>query len=158
MQEVRRRVVDVPWARAGSGFTLLFEAYIMLLAPSMPVNQIADLVSEHDTRLWRVLLHHVKEAREQVDHSDVKQVGVDETSSKRGHNYVTIVVDLKESKSIFATEGKDSATIGRFKDDLSEHGGEPETLRCRLRHVPGFCQRIEENSPNAQITFDKFHL
>lgn len=153
------RVVDVPWARAGSGFTLLFEAYIMLLAPSMPVNQIADLVSEHDTRLWRVLLHHVKEAREQADHSDVKQVGVDETSSKRGHNYVTIVVDLKESKSIFATEGKDSTTIGRFKDDLTAHKGKPESITdvsCDMS--PAFIKGIKENLPNAQITFDKFHL
>jgi transposase len=153
------RVVNVPWARDGSGFTLLFEAYIMLMAPSMPVNRIAELVSEHDTRLWRVLHHHVKEARKQSDHSDVKQVGVDETSSKRGHNYVTIVVDLKESKTIFATEGKDSATIGRFKDDLAEHKGKPESITdvsCDMS--PAFIKGIEENLPNAQITFDKFHI
>ncbi len=56
------RVVDVPWARAGSGFTLSFEAYIMLLAPSMPVTRVAELVCEHDTRLWRLLQHHVSEA------------------------------------------------------------------------------------------------
>jgi transposase len=153
------RVVNVPWARDGSGFTLLFEAYIMFMAPSMPVNRIAELVSEHDTRLWRVLHHHVKEARKQSDHSDVKQVGVDETSSKRGHNYVTIVVDLKESKTIFATEGKDSATIGRFKDDLAEHKGKPESITdvsCDMS--PAFIKGIEENLPNAQITFDKFHI
>ena len=153
------RVVGVPWAREGSGFTLLFEAYIMLLAPSMPVKRIAELVSEHDTRLWRLLQHHVKEAREQSDYSDVKQVGVDETSSKRGHNYVTIVVDLKESKTIFATEGKDKTTIGLFKDDLVKHGGEPEAIvdvSCDMS--PAFIKGIEENLPNAQITFDKFHI
>ena len=122
------RVIDVPWARAGSGFTLLFEAYIMLLAPSMPVKRITELVSEHDTRLWRLLQHHVNEARDVADYSDVKQVGVDETSSKRGHNFVTIVVDLEKSKTIFATEGKDSTTIARFKDDLTEHGGTPESI------------------------------
>ena len=32
------RLINVPWARAGSEFTLLFEAYIMILAPSMHVN------------------------------------------------------------------------------------------------------------------------
>ena len=153
------RVIGVPWAREGSGFTLLFEAYIMLLAPSMPVKRIAELVSEHDTRLWRLLQHHVKEAREQSDYSDVKQVGIDETSSKRGHNYVTIVVDLKESKTIFATEGKDNTTIGLFKDDLVKHGGEPEAIvdvSCDMS--PAFIKGIEENLPNAQITFDKFHI
>ncbi len=153
------RVIGVPWAREGSGFTLLFEAYIMLLAPSMPVKRIAELVSEHDTRLWRLLQHHVNEAREQADYSDVKQVGIDETSSKRGHNYVTIVVDLKESKSIFATEGKDNTTIGLFKDDLVKHGGDPEAIvdvSCDMS--PAFIKGIEENLPNAQITFDKFHI
>jgi len=153
------RVIGVPWAREGSGFTLLFEAYIMLLAPSMPVKRIAELVSEHDTRLWRLLQHHVNEAREQADYSDVKQVGIDETSSKRGHNYVTIVVDLKESKSIFATEGKDNTTIGLFKDDLVKHGGDPEAIvdvSCYMS--PAFIKGIEENLPNAQITFDKFHI
>jgi transposase len=153
------RVVDVPWARDGSGFTLLFEAYIMLLAPSMPVKRIAELVSEHDTRLWRLLQHHVREAREQADYSDIKQIGVDETASKRGHNYVTLIVDLEESKTIFATEGKDSATVGFFKADLSEHGGDADAIEdvcCDMS--PAFIKGIEENFPNAQITFDKFHV
>jgi len=153
------RVVNVPWAREGSGFTLLFEAYIMLLAPSMPVKRIAELVTEHDTRLWRLVQHHVNEARDEADYSDVKQVGIDETSSKRGHNYVTLVVDLEESKTIFATEGKDNATIGRFKDDLIDHGGNPEAIddvSCDMS--PAFIKGIKENLPNAQITFDKFHI
>ncbi len=153
------RVVNVPWAREGSGFTLLFEAYIMLLAPSMPVKRIAELVTEHDTRLWRLIQHHVNEARDEADYSDVKQVGIDETSSKRGHNYVTLVVDLEESKTIFATEGKDNATIGRFKDDLIDHGGNPEAIddvSCDMS--PAFIKGIKENLPNAQITFDKFHI
>jgi transposase len=153
------RVVTVPWARDDSGFTLLFEAYIMLLAPSMPVKKIGELVAEHDTRLWRLIQHHVDKAREEADYSNVKQLGVDETSSKRGHNYVTIVVDLKESKTIFATEGKDSTTIGRFKDDLTEHKGKPESITdvsCDMS--PAFIKGIKENLPNAKITFDKFHL
>ena len=153
------RVVKVPWARDDSGFTLLFEAYVMLLAPSMPVKKIGELVTEHDTRLWRLIQHHVNEARHDADYSNVSQVGVDETSSKRGHNYVTIVVDLKESKTIFATEGKDNTTVERFKDDLIEHGGKAETIvdvSCDMS--PAFIKGVKENLPDAKITFDKFHI
>ncbi len=92
------RLINVPWARAGSEFTLLFEAYIMILAPSMPVKRIAELVSEHDTRLWRMIQHHVDEAREEADYSDVKKVGVDETSSKRGLNEAVDEVRRQEQK------------------------------------------------------------
>ena len=56
-------MVTVPWARPGSGFTLLFEAWLMLLLKAMPVASVADLVGEHDTRLWRLLHHHVDEGR-----------------------------------------------------------------------------------------------
>jgi len=153
------KLINVPWARSGSGFTLLFEAYIMILSPSMPVKKMAELVTEHDTRLWRILHHHVEEAREQADYSDIKQVGVDETSSKRGHNYVSIFVDLEKSKTIFATEGKDSATVVSFKDDLIEHGGNPDGIQdvsCDMS--PAFIKGVEENLPNAKITFDKFHI
>ena len=43
------------WAREGSGFTLMMEALVMLLSAEMPVDAMADLLDEHDTRLWRVL-------------------------------------------------------------------------------------------------------
>src|SRR5690554_4539626 len=100
--------VDVPWSRPYSGFTMLFEAFIIELAAHMPVAAIARLVGENDTRLWRLIRHYVDKAREQEDYSDVIAVGVDETSSKRGHNYVTVFVDLDQSKVIYATEGKDA--------------------------------------------------
>ena len=55
--------VSVPWAREGGGFTLLFEALVMALVSAMPVNAVARLVGEHDTKLWRVIHHYVEQAR-----------------------------------------------------------------------------------------------
>jgi transposase len=58
--------VDVPWARTGSGFTLLFEALVLAMVKAMPVAAVAQLVGEHDTRLWRVIHHYVEQARDEV--------------------------------------------------------------------------------------------
>lgn len=65
------RQVAPPWARPGSGFTLLFEALVMALAKEMPVNAIAGLVGEHDTRLWRIVHHYVDAARAREDLCEV---------------------------------------------------------------------------------------
>ena len=78
------RQVGLPWARPGSGFTLLFEALLVALLAQMPVKAVADLVGEHDTRLWRLLHHHVEQARAKVSMAKVSRVGVDETSARRG--------------------------------------------------------------------------
>lgn len=151
-------MVDVPWARPGSGFTLLFEAMILTLVKAMPVKTIAAYVGEHDTRLWRIIHHYVEKARKNTDHSKVTKIAVDETASKRGHNYVSLFVDLDERKVLFATEGKDSSTVEKFHKDFKEHGGCPNLVTeacCDMS--PSFISGINNNFPNAQITFDKFH-
>lgn len=79
------KLVPVPWAREGSGFTLLFEGWVVELAKHLPVSVIAGMVDEYDTRLWRFIRHYVDKAREKADYSDVTGVGMDETS-KKGRN------------------------------------------------------------------------
>jgi transposase len=153
------KTIEVPWARAGSGFTLLFEALVMVMAKAMPVKSIADLLKEHDTRLWRVLNHYVHESRQGADFSSVTEVGVDETSSKRGHNYVSLFVDLESPRVLFATEGKDASTLRRFKTDLEAHHGDPSRIReicCDMS--PAFIKGVENHFPDAHLTFDKFHV
>jgi transposase len=115
--------VAVPWAREGSGFTLLFEALATLLMREMPVKAAARIVAEHDTRLWRVLLHYVEQARAKEDFSAVRDVGVDETSHRRGHDYVSVFVDLDRAKAIFATPTREKKVVAEFRADLEAHGG-----------------------------------
>jgi len=153
------KVVDVPWARKGSGFSLLFEALIIKLAEDMPVNAIADLVGEKDTRLWRIIRHYVQEEYETLDFSDVTQVGFDETSQKKGHNYITVAVDLEEGTVLHVTEGKDSDTIKRFCEELEKHGGRAENIvDISIDMSPAFIRGAQDYLPDAEVTFDKFHV
>ncbi|SHF00093.1 Transposase [Desulfacinum infernum DSM 9756] len=153
------KTLNVPWARPGSGFTLLFEAFILQLAKEMPVNAVARLIGEHDTRIWRVIDHYVQEARTREDFSKVRKVGIDETSSKRGHNYITVFVDLDRRKVIFVAPGKDSQTVKAFRDDLRAHGGKTENIVevcCDMSSA--YISGVSETFPDAELTFDKFHV
>jgi transposase len=79
--------VSVPWARADSGFTLLFEALVMAMVQAMPVAVVARMVAQWDTRLWRIIHHYVERARDRADNSDVTSVAFDErfkTDARRG--------------------------------------------------------------------------
>lgn len=152
-------LVEVPWARHGSGFTLLFEAFLLALCKSMPVAAVARLVGEHDTRIWRVLHHYVERARGAADFSAVRRVGVDETSSKRGHRYLSLFVDLEEARVLFAAEGRDAETFAAFRADLEAHGGRAEQiLDLSLDLSPAYRKGAREYFPAAQVTFDKFHV
>ena len=68
------------------------DSMIVLMAQHMTVTAIAEMIDEHDTRIWRVLGHYVAEARSHEDFSKVKSVGVDETSRAKGHKYVSVFI------------------------------------------------------------------
>ena len=151
--------ISVPWAREGSRFTLLFEALIMTLVREMPVLTAARMVGETDKLLWRVIDHYVPEARAAVDMANVHAVGVDETSSRHGHDYITLFVDLNARRLLFATPGKDAKTFERFSADLQAHGGSAEAITdVSMDLSPAFQKGAAEHLPNAEITFDRFHL
>lgn len=140
-------LVAVPWARPGSGFSLLMEAAMLTFAAEMPVAPLARMARVHDTRVWRVLEHHVGVARSKLDFSGVTRVGVDETSARRGQDYVSLFMDLDARRVMFATEGRDADTVKAFAEDFTAHGGSPDTqveaVCCDMS--PAFLKGIDEH-------------
>ena len=121
--------VSTPWARPGSGFTLLFEAYAMLLIESeVPISKVASNLKITQPRVWRVFDYWIDLAKSKDDLSEVTKVGVDETSSKKGHNYVTIFADMDAHRVIHVCEGKDASTITSFTESLEIKGGNNENI------------------------------
>lgn len=93
------------------------------------------------------------------DYSNVKRIGIDETSVKKGHNYVTFFFDLDNRKLLFGTEGKDNETVKEFVADLMRHGGNPEQITdAAIDMSKAFIKGLKERLSNAVTTFDKFHL
>ena len=79
----------------------MFEALVLSFAAAMPVSKVAEMTREHDTRIWRVLEHHVHAARDCADFSGVRRVGVDETSVRKGQDYVSIFADMALARVLF---------------------------------------------------------
>lgn len=120
--------VEVPWARSGSGFTLLMEGFVLTRCRVMPVAAVARLVGEQDTRLWRLIHHYVGEAREKSDGSEVKRIRIDDTSTHKGHRYGTGFVEIRggaasegglNARLFFLTPGKGADTIKAFTAAIS---------------------------------------
>jgi len=151
--------VSLPWARSGSGFTLLFEALAMILVREMPVAAASRILGVNDNRLWRIMGYYADRARSHADYRFVAAIGVDETSIRKHHQYVSIVVDLTQSQTIFATEGKDGAIFRQFVTDLEAHGGSRNDItEMSINMSPAFISGVQEHLPHAAITFDKYHV
>lgn len=153
------RLITTPWEGIHNGFTLLFETLILQLSSHMPVNNVSKLTGISNFRLWELLKKYVSLTLEQADYAALEVVGMDETSSRKRHDYITLFVDLKERKVIFITRGKSNQTVKDFVADLEGHHGKAISIKhvcCDMS--PAFIKGITENLPFADITFDKFHI
>jgi len=154
------RMVEVPWARQGSGFTLLFEAFsLALIEREMPVNKAADLLGEYPQRLWTVFNYWIQIAYNADDQSQVTKLGIDETSARKGHDYVTVAIDIDKRRVIHATPGKDQQTIDKIREHLISKNVDPQDITdiC-IDMSPAFIAGILDHFPNTSITFDRFHV
>lgn len=151
--------VEVPWARPGSGFTLLFEAFSMLLIESeMPVNKAADIMGVYAQRLWNIFNYWIEKAFRADKQDKVEVLGIDETSTKKGHNYVTVAVDMNQRRVVYVTAGKGSDCIEKLQAHLQEKGTDKSQIKqACIDMSPAFIAGISSCFPNAEITFDKFH-
>ena len=158
--EGKTETVKVPWARSGSGFTLLFEAFSMLLIESeMPVCKAADIMDVYPQRLWKVFSYWIEKAHQADHQSGVTVLGIDETSSKKGHSYVTVAVDMDQRRVVYAVPGKGADTIGAIATHLEKKGCQQKQIKQTCIDMsPAFISGIMHNFKDASITFDKFHI
>ncbi len=153
------RTIAVPWANTKSKFTHHFEAFILAMAKDMPVNAVAKIAREHDTMLWRIIRRNVYNARKTLDMRHVSSIGLDETAARRGHDYVTVFMDMKTRSVLYATDGLDQNTVAEFARDLQEHGGDPAAVTAAAMDMsPAFIAGVEAHLVNDQISFDRFHV
>ncbi len=159
INETVKRLIEPPWSGLSNGFTLLFESLVLQLASHMPVHTVSRIISESDHKIWATIERYVTLALANNDYSHLKAVGMDETSKRKGHDYITLFVDLLKKRTIFIAEGKGHETVEAFVNDLEAHNGHAQAITdisCDMS--PAFIKGVEDNLPNAKITFDRFHI
>src|SRR5665811_2551795 len=131
----------------------------MAMVGEMPVATLAGLVGESDMRIWRIVHHYIDLAVEAQNLEGVERVGIDETSSRRGHDYVTVFADLDERRGVFCVEGRDHETVQAFSLFLETHGGDPGQVQEVCQDMSeAFLKGTLKHLPSAEVTFDRYHI
>jgi transposase len=148
----------VPWARHGAGHTRVFDEQVAWLATQCSKSAVTELmriawrtVGAIITRVWE----DVEKVHDQF--AGLRRIGIDEISYKRGHRYLTVVVDHDTGRLVWAAPGRDKATLGLFFDALGED-------RAKLiTHVSAdgadwISNVVAQRCPDAVRCADPFHV
>lgn len=153
------RVEQVPWAAAASSFTLPFEEHAAYLAQQCSKTTVTKLMRiawrTVGTIIRRVVDRHEEESADRLD--GLRVIGIDELSYRRHHKYVTVVIDHDRGEIVWASEGKNAATLRRFFEELGpERCAELEAVTIDLSKA--YIKAVTDASPQARIIFDRFHV
>lgn len=153
------KIIKGPWEGVMKGFTLMFEALLLQLAQNMPVSKVSRLVGTYDVKIWGMIRKYAKAGIDLNDYAELEMFGVDETSKAKGHDYVTIFVDMKNKKTIYVTVGKDNKVITDFREELENKNGKKENIKTVSSDMSkAFIKGVNREFINAEIVFDKFHI
>jgi transposase len=151
-------VAAVPWARHGAGHTVVFDEQVAWLATQCSKSAVTELMRI----AWRTVGAIITRVWADVEalgdrFAGLRRIGIDEISYKKGHRYLTIVVDHDTGRLVWAAPGRDKATLAAFFEALG-----PD--RCaEITHVSAdgadwIAAVVAERCPNAVRCADPFHI
>lgn len=148
----------VPWARHAAGHTVVFDEQVAWLATQCSKTAVTELMRIAWRTVGAIITRVWADTEKLHDRFDgLRRIGIDEISYKRGHRYLTVVVDHDSGRLVWAAPGRDKATLGLFFDALGEQ-------RCaQITHVSAdgadwISGVVAERCPNAVRCADPFHV
>ena len=153
-------VERVPWARHRSRFTRDFEDWVACLAVRSCMSAVARAarVEWHSVGgICRRVYDEIEAQRGAGRFDGLRRIGIDETSYKKGHKYMTVVVDHDRGRVVWAHEGYGQDVLNLFLDEMTrEQRRAVEVVTADgARWIKGLVSR---RCPNARWVMDPFHV
>lgn len=149
---------EVPWARPGARHTRDVEDVVAWLAQRADKTTIAKLLRCSWEAVAGIVVRVVASSIDDARLDELYRIGVDEISYRKGHRYLTVVADHdRDSAVVWAGEGKDAATLGRFYDELGPERA-AKLQAVSLDMAGAYAKATAERAPSARQCVDPFHV
>ena len=157
-------VAHVPWAGHGAGHTHTFDQQVAWLVVHTSKSAVVELmriawrtVGAIITRYWASTAAQRADKYGTDGLEGLSRIGIDEISYKRGHLFLTVVVDHDTGRLVWAAPGRDRATLRGFFDQLGP------ARSARITHVSADQANwiehvVTERCPHAVQCADPFHI
>lgn len=152
------RVEAVPFARAGARHTRAFDQLVASLAQQMAATPLARLLRVSWRTVGRICARVVRERLDAIRFQGLRRIGIDEVSYRRGHRYLTLVVDHDSGRIVWASEGARAKTsLDGFLAALGRERAQ-RIEAVSLDMAPGYHRAVAERLPAAVVCVDPFHV
>lgn len=149
-------VVPVPFADARRSYTRSFERFVLDLRESMTLTDVARHTGVSDWLVKDIEKRWLGKHFDKPRMKDLKRIAIDEIATKKGHKYLTIVMDLESGAVVYVDKGKGSDALDSFWKSLKASHARVEAVAMDMSTA--YYKAVTENLPEAEIVFDWFHI
>lgn len=147
----------VPWAETGSWFTRDFEQTAAYLAQHAAKSVVVEMMRIAWTTVGAIIQRVVDRLGPQDRLEGLTDIGVDELSYRKHHEYVTVVIDHRRQRIVWAAKGKSADTLRGFFEALgAERSAKLQSVTIDMSAA--YIKAVSDAAPQARIVFDKFHV
>ncbi len=153
------KVVKVPWAEPNSRFTVMFERLVISWLKETSVAAVSRMMDLSWGSVSGIMERAVGRGLLRRGELKPAHIGVDETSYRRGHDYMTVVTDREKGNVLYVAGGKSAGSLGGFYKGLTEDALEGiKTVSMDM--WKGYLKATREylKDADAKIAIDKFHV
>jgi transposase len=150
------RRIDLRIAEQRRGHTKGFARHVLTLARRMSLKDVAELLSVGWDLVKDIFKRYLKHRFGQPPLKRLKYIAIDEISVRKGHKYLTLVMDLKSGAVVFVGDGKGGDALKPFWERLKRSGAKIEAVAMDLG--PAYISAALENLPGVPQVFDRFHV
>lgn len=146
----------ITFVRGKKRVTLSFERYVIRMMQFATIKHVAVFLGVSWGLIKNIHKQHLKEEYKGVDFGLLQYVGVDEFSIRKGHEYMTIFIDLRTGEIIHAVEGKSMESITPFLFELQRKATQLKAIAMDMNAA--YASATKKILPNVDVVFDRFHV
>ncbi len=153
------RVVQLPWAAAGSHFTALFEGLAIAWLKHASQKAVGEQLRLSWDEIHGIMERAVKRGLARRQAEEMPQLGVDEKAFRKGHKYLTLVNDLEHNRVLYVAEDREQKSLDGFWSTITaEQRASIQAVAMDMwdPYISSVLDHVEDGE--KKIVFDKFHI
>ncbi len=151
------RVEDQGFVRVGERLTERFKRFIAELCDHMTIKDVADFCELDWKTVKRIHKEHLKGEVGETDFHNVHILAIDEIAIRRGHNYLTIILDYESGRILWSGQQRRASTLENFFEGLNQSQKDQIEAAAMDMWDP-YIKALQEHCAHAWIVFDQFHV
>lgn len=146
----------ISFAKPKKRVTLSFEKYVIELMRFATIEHVAKFLGVSWSLVKNIHKAYLQQEYQTPNLKFIRYIGVDEFSISKGHEYMTIFINLETGEIIHAIEGKSIDSVTPFILQLREKATQLKAIAMDMNAA--YASATKKYLPDIDIVFDRFHV